>query len=255
MRWTLSIFFAFLLTIVLAALLFYPPDRKRDAEQFTSPTDQTGPPVINPPHQFANEEKRTAQVERETARPPEPAAPAPPEAAPRPPLRPDFNDPDGKAVLTLDWEDMIPPDWRPDLFFQDYDIDQLDDDDDLAIELLDKLQEVWAAAPVVAELDGRQVRLPGFAVPLDAEPGRVSEFLLVPYFGACIHVPPPPANQIVYVKASRPGELFELDLFDTVWVQGTMQTANFSAELGEAGYTIMADKVEPYQDDSVIVLE
>lgn len=255
MRWIFSIFFALLLTAGLAALLFDPSGGKRQAEQPASPAEQSGPPVINPPHQFANEAKRSAPLEREATRPPEAGAPARPEPTPKPPLRADLDDPDGHAVLTLDWEDMIPPDWQPDLFFQDYDIDRLDDDDDLAIELLDKLQEVWAAAPVVAKLDGRRVRLPGFAVPLDAEPGRVSEFLLVPYFGACIHVPPPPANQIVYIKASRPGEMFQLDLFDTVWVQGTMQTANFSAELGEAGYTIIADQVDPYQDESVIVLE
>ena len=61
-----------------------------------------------------------------------------------------------------------------------------------------------ANAPVNTELDGKQVKIPGFIVPLDvAKDGTVSEFFLVPYFGACIHVPPPPPNQIVYVTTSR----------------------------------------------------
>lgn len=57
-------------------------------------------------------------------------------------------------------------------------------------------------APVVKALDGQNIRLPGYIVPLEvSEEGRTTEFLLVPYFGACIHVPPPPSNQIVHVKA------------------------------------------------------
>ncbi|MFH7319725.1 DUF3299 domain-containing protein [Desulfurivibrio sp. D14AmB] len=66
---------------------------------------------------------------------------------------------------------------------------------------------------------------------------------------------PPPANQIVYVKARKPDQLFPLELFDTVWVQGTMQTESFSSELGRAGYSIIADSVEPYQEDAVIMPE
>ncbi len=53
-------------------------------------------------------------------------------------------------------------------------------------------------------LEGATVRLPGFIVPLEAvKSGDVSEFLLVPYFGSCIHVPPPPPNQIVYVHTGK----------------------------------------------------
>ena len=62
------------------------------------------------------------------------------------------------------------------------------------------LTQSMANAPTVAELDGQEVKLPGYVVPLNVDPSqRVTEFLLVPYFGACIHVPPPPSNQIVHV--------------------------------------------------------
>ncbi len=60
-----------------------------------------------------------------------------------------------------------------------------------------------APPPVVAALDGQRVQIGGYVVPLDFDATTVKEFLLVPFVGACIHVPPPPANQIVYVKAEK----------------------------------------------------
>ena len=56
-----------------------------------------------------------------------------------------------------------------------------------------------AANAVVDDLDGRYVLLPGYVVPLEFSDSRIIEFLLVPWVGACIHKPPPPANQIVHV--------------------------------------------------------
>jgi len=98
----------------------------------------------------------------------------------------------------------------------------------------------------VPELDGRLVRLPGFLVPLDAEAERISEFLLVPYYGACIHVPPPPANQTVYVKLP-PEQAFAADVFDTVWVTGTLRVTPTNSDLADAGYRIDATAVAPYE--------
>ena len=57
---------------------------------------------------------------------------------------------------------------------------------------------------IVEEYNGKQVKLPGFVVPLEySDKGRVKEFLLVPYFGACIHYPPPPPNQISLETSMR----------------------------------------------------
>jgi hypothetical protein len=75
---------------------------------------------------------------------------------------------------------------------------------------------------------------------------KIDQFLLVPYFGACIHVPPPPANQIVHV-VMREGKAFEGELFDTVWVSGTMQVERLSNELGDAGYRLDNATVTPYE--------
>jgi hypothetical protein len=103
-----------------------------------------------------------------------------------------------------------------------------------------------AAAAVTSEYDGRRVRLPGFVVPLDYEGTGTTAFLLVPYVGACIHVPPPPPNQIVYVTAAEP---YEVDgLFEPVWVEGEFGAAAAETQLAEVGYSLKADRVEPYEE-------
>ncbi|MDX2203803.1 MAG: DUF3299 domain-containing protein [Hyphomicrobiaceae bacterium] len=97
-------------------------------------------------------------------------------------------------------------------------------------------------APVVTTLDGELVRIGGYVVPLDFEATKVKEFLLVPFVGACIHVPPPPANQIIYVKTAKAFEV--KGSFDPVWVSGTISVSTTFTGLAEAGYTIEASSVE-----------
>jgi len=95
---------------------------------------------------------------------------------------------------------------------------------------------------VVAELNGKRVSIGGYMVPLDFDATTVKEFLLVPYVGACIHVPPPPVNQIVYVKTDKGLEIDQL--FDPVTVIGTMKTETAFTGLADAGYSIDAESVE-----------
>jgi hypothetical protein len=73
---------------------------------------------------------------------------------------------------------------------------------------------------VVTELDGKRVRIGGYVVPLDFEAATIKEFLLVPFVGACIHVPPPPPNQIIYVKTAKGFDV--AGSFDPVYVTGTL---------------------------------
>ncbi len=103
-----------------------------------------------------------------------------------------------------------------------------------------------SASKVVAELDGRVVRLPGFIVPLDIDDvGNITEFFLVPYYGACIHVPPPPPNQLVHVT---PDEAFPLQsMWDPFWIEGTIRTEQKGNALGLAGYTMTASSIEVYE--------
>ncbi len=124
---------------------------------------------------------------------------------------------------------------------------------DIDLEAIMKQTQMIRTA-VVDELDGQQVRLAGYLLPLEVIENRVVEFLLVPYVGACIHVPPPPPNQIVHVKSDRVKDLKRGGLFDPVWVTGQITAKSMAKDLflidGTAsidiGYTMQADRVEPY---------
>jgi len=98
-------------------------------------------------------------------------------------------------------------------------------------------------APVVEGLAGKRVHIGGYVVPLNFEATRVTDFLLVPFVGACIHVPPPPANQIIYVKVERGFDV--QGSFDPVWVTGTLKVTPTFTGLADAGYSLEAEKVEP----------
>lgn len=147
----------------------------------------------------------------------------------------------------LRWNDLIPPGAPP----QPLQLRPLHDFDQLGEALSEDgpaaAQQV-PAAPVVEELDGVRAKLPGYIVPLDmTDEGRVIEFLLVPYFGACIHVPPPPSNQIVHVKTEL-GVLIDA-LWQPFWIEGDMRVEHSSSELAEAGYRMEAQKIYPYELD------
>jgi uncharacterized protein len=96
--------------------------------------------------------------------------------------------------------------------------------------------------PVVEALNGKRVQIGGYIVPLDFDATTVKEFLLVPFVGACVHVPPPPANQIIYVKTDKGIEVGKV--FDPIYVTGTMTVSFTSTGLADAGYTITAEQVE-----------
>ena len=97
--------------------------------------------------------------------------------------------------------------------------------------------------PEMANVDGR---IPGFVVPLKTTKDmEILEFFLVPYYGACIHVPPPPPNQIIHVKYE---EGFKLDaLYDPVWIEGTLVIERTENVMGTSSYSIVAESVEPYE--------
>jgi hypothetical protein len=104
--------------------------------------------------------------------------------------------------------------------------------------------------------DGQRVRIPGYALPLEFDGEAVSEFLLVPFVGACIHTPPPPPNQIVFIETSEP---FASDgLFVPVWVEGILAANHGVHDLSlvdgrapiDTGYRIEGASVAPYKEDS-----
>lgn len=153
---------------------------------------------------------------------------------------------DDDNVIEIGWDALIPEGWRMDKIMEEYGDEELSDDDPRAIEFMEKLNTFYKEAPVVTGHDGKMVKLPGFVVPLEMDTESIQEFLLVPYYGACIHTPPPPANQTVYVVTDE-DRAYQGELFDIVWVTGTMNVERISSEVGDAGYRIQATKVEPYE--------
>ena len=144
------------------------------------------------------------------------------------------------------WEALITADWDPMKAFKKLDLAKLKDSDPKAMEAMDRLKEAWNDAPVEPKMDGARVRIPGFVVPLGTDLDRVKEFLLVPYFGACIHVPPPPANQMIHVFPKK--ALKNSQIMGPVWAVGTLETAMSSTAFGGVGYRMKAESVEPYQE-------
>ena len=95
------------------------------------------------------------------------------------------------------------------------------------------------------KLEGKLVRIPGFVVPLDDFQDEGAEFLLVPYYGACVHTPPPPPNQIVMVEMTGK-KAVKLNLFDAVWMSGRLKIASVESPYGTVGSQLEGLKVEPY---------
>jgi len=182
-----------------------------------------------------------AQSARETARElvpqPQPAlsAEGPPQGASLP-----------GQVRTIGWEQLIPAGWDPYKDLKALNLDALKDNDPKAEEALQKMRKMWDNAPINPLLLGQTVRLPGYVVPLEDLPEGMKEFLLVPYFGACIHSPPPPANQIVHVVLDKPAK--RLRMMDVVWITGPMSATKTDSHMGVAGYRIEARQVAPYTD-------
>jgi hypothetical protein len=145
------------------------------------------------------------------------------------------------------WDDLIPVAYRPEAVLAQMDTVGLDDGDPRAEEAMKKLRALWREAPVVKALHGKKIKIGGFAVPLDGDGKITTEFLLVPYYGACIHVPPPPANQAILVSLDKPQDIIKKP-FDTVWVEGVLRVERFSNDLADAGYAIKDGVISPYEE-------
>ena len=149
-------------------------------------------------------------------------------------------------IPELSWDDLVPADYQPANLLGDLDLSTLTDADPRAAEAMNKLKKLWEDAPVVKTFTGQRVRLPGFAIPLESDTSTAKSFILVPYYGACIHVPPPPSNQIVLVNAPDGAKIKEA--FETVMVEGTLKAEAARTDVAHAGYTLTAIKVEPYKE-------
>ncbi|WP_373636467.1 DUF3299 domain-containing protein [Vibrio gazogenes] len=142
-----------------------------------------------------------------------------------------------QSVMTLSWEDLIPEgEQHPDPPVRATPIDH---DNDTPPQL--------KIGGVRHDLDGKIVRIPGFVIPLEGDDKTVTEFLLVPFLGACIHVPPPPPNQIIYVKFEHGAPIRQL--WDIVYVVGQLKTETMNLDLGETGYVLYGQDLDDYESD------
>ncbi|MDP2751589.1 MAG: DUF3299 domain-containing protein [Rhodocyclaceae bacterium] len=144
------------------------------------------------------------------------------------------------------WEVLVPKHWNPAKKFKHLDFSKLQDSDPRAMELLDEIKQEWDNAPIEHSLNGKKMRIAGFTLPLERKGDKVTEFILVPYFGACIHTPPPPANQIIHAKSKIP--LSGIQIMMPIWVFGTLSVQRGDTTWGVAGYGLSVDKVVPYKE-------
>lgn len=140
---------------------------------------------------------------------------------------------------TLDWIELMPAE---DLKLLES-MPEISHDGDGPVTLPDEIM----TGRVVAEMDNTPARIPGFIVPLKTVGDqRIVEFFLVPYYGACIHVPPPPPNQIIHVTYP---EGIELEvLYEPYWIEGPLTISRTEHDIGTASYAIRAEDVVPYEE-------
>ena len=112
------------------------------------------------------------------------------------------------------------------------------------------LPAVMYSTKTVPGLDGKSVRLGGYPVPLETDNvGRSTLFFLVPYPGACIHVPPPPPNQLVLVRYPKGIEL--QDIYAPLWVEGALKIEQVSNDLADSAYAMEAGDVRLVTDEDL----
>ena len=156
---------------------------------------------------------------------------------------------------TLDWNDLMPDPWVKEMtkdMAAMSKLSYLQDSSDEATKAMSAIRKKLDEAPIVKTQVNKKVRIPGYAVPLDAERSDKREFLLVPYFGACIHTPPPPANQIVLVRPTAQSKIKKMpESMDVLWVEGELKEGRVSTGQGVSGYLLEAVSVAPYETKPV----
>jgi len=161
---------------------------------------------------------------------------------------------------TIDWIELMPkddlealsnpPEYLNEIADGSFE-DQISSQLQLALETAadDKYQQALVSTKVVDAFDKQKIRLPGFIVPIEFDSQyRVTEFFLVPFFGACIHAPPPPPNQIIYAKYDK--GFSQESLYAAYWLTGTIHISLTENEVATSAYTIEINSIELYTEDN-----
>lgn len=117
--------------------------------------------------------------------------------------------------------------------------------------IVDEKQDTWLpvfdknASKLNPDLNGAFIKIPGYIIPFDQTNLGVTSFILVPYVGACIHTPPPPPNQLIFVETNDPW--MQDNLWDPVWVTGNINHDTQVTDIAELGYALEASKIEIFE--------
>ena len=169
-----------------------------------------------------------------------------------------LQDTDNLVFETIEWPDLMPPEVLAILLNPPEYIAEIEDgsaEDQISSQMKsavnqseeDAYQQALVSTDVNENLDGALIRIPGFVVPLEFdEEQTISQFFLVPYFGACLHMPPPPPNQIILVNAPKGIQMSAL--YDPFWIEGQLSTSFQENDMATSAYAMQLQRIEPYSN-------
>lgn len=163
------------------------------------------------------------------------------------------------AFKTLEWPDLMPQQdldalLNPPEYLSD--IEDGSEEDQISSQISnsivaakdDRYQQALVSTNIRPEMNGQAIRIPGFIVPLPFSDNQViTEFFIVPFFGACIHVLPPPPNQIIHVKYPKG---FKLEaLYNPFWLSGVLKTTLIENDMATSAYAMEVHSMEDYTEE------
>jgi len=139
------------------------------------------------------------------------------------------------ATRELDWMELLPPG----------EMEALGEAPPLDHNGMFKMTQT-GSFKVVPSLNGSKIKIAGYIVPVEVSSNsQMSEFFIVPYFGACIHVPPPPPNQIIFAKLAK--TIPVTDIYEAFWIEGTLKVETIKNDIAASAYTLDASKVSVWE--------
>lgn len=164
------------------------------------------------------------------------------------------------SYRTIEWIDLMPQDDLDALLNPPEYLDEIEDgseEDRLSSQFQfqtpqagagdDRYQQALKSTRIMPEFDNQKIRIPGYIVPLEfSKDQKVTHFFLVPYFGACIHVPPPPPNQIIYAVYER--GITVNHLHEAFWLTGILKTTLTENDVATSTYTLNVAEITPYTE-------
>ncbi len=165
---------------------------------------------------------------------------------------------DAQSYEDIDWTELMPAEDLSALLNRPAFLDDIADGSaqdsldnfqqrQLEDEQAQQYQAALSSTRVIQGFDGKAIRIPGFIVPLaQNEDKEVTRFFIVPYFGACLHMPPPPPNQILYVESEQ-GITLE-NLYDPYWFEGVVSIEQKVDAMGTSAYSLSLDNYALYEE-------